>query len=226
MEEEKYNQNPFYDSFSDLSVLNCDEDGYFYEWYLLCGSGRIKELSRQLRTFFNYKEHIIRIRFSKDSQKQHIHPKESIESLKDSFYSYSSSIVELLKKLEYDGESISEKLSILLEKVRNSKNKYEIKIFKEIKELSSKSWRIIHVFSEKEIYHQIDLIRMVIKVAQILSSIEIVFSSELSKFFIELKKIYDDLGEEFSKINKKDKRICYKKLDEKEQERIYNEKIV
>jgi hypothetical protein len=179
-----------------------------------------------LRTFFNYKEHIIRIRFSKDSQKQRIHPKESIESLKDSFYSYSSSIVELLKKLEYVGESISEKLSILLEKVRNSKNKYEIKIFKEIKELSSNIWRIIHVFSEKEIYHQIDLIRTVIKVAQILSSIEIVFSSELSKFFIELKKIYYDLGEEISKIHNKDKRICYKKLEEKQQVRIYNEKIV
>lgn len=44
------------DDFHDLPYLEYDEVNIYHEWYLLEGEQRISELSRQLRTFFNYKQ--------------------------------------------------------------------------------------------------------------------------------------------------------------------------
>lgn len=43
------------DDFYDEPYLEYDEENIFHEWYLIEGEERISELSRQLRTFFNYK---------------------------------------------------------------------------------------------------------------------------------------------------------------------------
>ena len=43
--------------------IGSEYDDIFNDWYEIEGARKIKELSRQLRTFFNYKAEVIRYRF-------------------------------------------------------------------------------------------------------------------------------------------------------------------
>ncbi len=61
------------DLFNTPSLLEYEEDSESLEWYSIEGSERIYELSRQLRTFLNYKSVVIRFRFS-GSQKEENNP--------------------------------------------------------------------------------------------------------------------------------------------------------
>jgi len=47
----------------DDSDFGTEYDEIFNDWYEIEGARKIKELSRQLRTFFNYKTEVIRYRF-------------------------------------------------------------------------------------------------------------------------------------------------------------------
>ena len=49
--------------FIEENYLESDYENLFNNWYEIEGVRKIKELSRQLRTFFNYKSEIIRYRF-------------------------------------------------------------------------------------------------------------------------------------------------------------------
>jgi hypothetical protein len=67
-------------------------DEIFNDWYEIEGVQKIKELSRQLRTFFNYKAEIIRYRFRSspnlaDGKKntQSFSKKQEVESLTSDF---------------------------------------------------------------------------------------------------------------------------------------------
>ena len=70
--------NGFYGSLSDPSLLEEEEDSEFLEWIEMEGSERIDELSRQLNTFFNYKNSIIRLRFSGSREDDNISKKVDI----------------------------------------------------------------------------------------------------------------------------------------------------
>jgi len=54
----------FDNDFGDSPYLDYEEDYVFLEWYSIEGEEQIKELSRQLRTFLNYKKSIILLRYS------------------------------------------------------------------------------------------------------------------------------------------------------------------
>jgi len=47
----------------DDPYIESEYDEIFNEWYEIEGIRKIRELSRQLRTFFNYKAEVIRYRF-------------------------------------------------------------------------------------------------------------------------------------------------------------------
>ena len=64
----KNNGNIIQNSFNTMSLLELEDDSEFIEWCFLEGSERISELSRQLRTFLNYKNEIIRFRYSKSRE--------------------------------------------------------------------------------------------------------------------------------------------------------------
>jgi len=55
----------FYDPLNESSLLDIEDDSIFLEWALMEGSERINELSRQFRTFLNYKFALILQRYSK-----------------------------------------------------------------------------------------------------------------------------------------------------------------
>ncbi|MHA1457712.1 MAG: hypothetical protein ACTSR5_17360, partial [Promethearchaeota archaeon] len=84
--------------------IESEYDDIFNDWYEIEGTRKIKELSRQLRTFFNYKTEVIRYRFrstpnlaENDTNTKYYSRKQEIESLTREF-------IILLKKLKKNGQ--------------------------------------------------------------------------------------------------------------------------
>ena len=98
------------------SDFRSEYDDFFNDIYEIEGVRKIKELSRQLRTFFRYKTEVIRYRFrsipnfaEKDANTKYYSQKQEIESLTREFIS-------LLKKLRKMDKNLSKgfKLSFLI----------------------------------------------------------------------------------------------------------------
>ena len=87
-------------------IEDSEYDGIFNDWYEIEGVRKIKELSRQLRTFFNYKTELIRYRFrstpnlaENDTNTKYYSRKQEIESLTREF-------IIVLKKLKKNGQTL------------------------------------------------------------------------------------------------------------------------
>ena len=123
------------DLFNTPSLLEYEEDSESLEWYSIEGSERIYELSRQLRTFLNYKSAVIRFRFS-GSQKEENNPnKDPIIKYEDALFSLYLRYATLLKRIGVEKGTIAEKIRILIEKVKTQPNDLDINFLKEIKHL-------------------------------------------------------------------------------------------
>ncbi len=97
----------------DDSDFGTEYDEIFNDWYEIEGARKIKELSRQLRTFFNYKTEVIRYRFRSNlisldnkSTTKFLTRKQKVESLSHEF-------ITLLKKIKKQGHSLEEGIQSL-----------------------------------------------------------------------------------------------------------------
>ncbi len=196
----KYNNNfvSLHDIFDDPSLLDYEEDSEFLEWYSIEGSERISELSRQLRTFFNYKSVIIRFRYSRTWEGDNTPKKDLIMKWEGELFSLSSRHAMLLKSIGVEDRAVAEKILILMERVKVQSNNFEINLLKEIKQLGGEIWKILHILSELEIHRHPKLLQVAIKIACILCSAESAFFWPFSRFYEELKLNYLQLEEELS----------------------------
>jgi len=198
MEENGNNIVGFQYSSNKPYFLDYDTDSKFLEWYTLEGSERINELSRQLRTFLNYKSSIICLRFSGSQNRNQIIKKDNIFKQESELFSLSSRFTSLLKTIGVEKGAISEKIRIIIDKVKTQPNNPEIKLLKEIKMLNSKIWKTLHILSEEELQNYYQSLNISIKLAHILCSIEAVFFPIYSDFYSELKLNYLHLEKELS----------------------------
>ncbi len=193
-------QEVFIDSYNTTSYLEHDVDSDFLEWYIVEGSNRINELSRQLRSFLNYKSNITLLRFSIFKMDYRTLKKDSIskrvEDLISLFTRYSKTLVMI--GIEY--ESIAEKTRNLLQKIKIQPNNHEISLMKEIKHLESEIWKNLHILSESELNYHPQELHTAIKLACILSSVEGVFYPLFSDFYTELKLDYLKLEKEITEL--------------------------
>ena len=182
----------------DPSILDYEEDKDFFDLFSNEGAERINELSRQLRSFFNYKTAVIQLRYSNPQKIKTLHHKKTILELKGKLASLFSQYATKLRLLGLKEELLAEKLLSLLEKVKVQPNSSEIHILKEIKSLASEIWNIIHILSEYEIYYHPQLLNVVIQIINLLCSAQEVYSSLFSEFYKELKQNYIQLGDEIT----------------------------
>jgi len=187
-----------YDIFDNPSFLDYEENSEFLEWYSTEGSKRISELTRQLRSFLNYKSAVIRLRFSKTQESNIILKKDPKIKWETEFFSLSSQYANLLKMIGLEERTVKEKILILMERVKTQPNNLEIDLLKEINLLGSKIWKIHHILSELEIHNYTRFFLMVIKIASILCSVENAFFWPFSSFYEELKTNYLQLEKEIS----------------------------
>ncbi len=199
MQRDEDNFDSPVDIFEDLSFLNYEEDSEFLEWYSIEGSNKISELSRQLRSYFNYKSAVIRYRFS-DNQFDSIIIKDPIKKKESELLSLSSLYIKLLKKIGLNDKSVKEKILILIERVKTQPYDFEKSLLREIKQLGSKIWKYLHIISDLEIHNRPQLLQLAIKIAHILCEAEDAFYWPFSCFFNELKTNYQQLEKESSEF--------------------------
>lgn len=209
-----------HDIFSNNSLLDYEEDSKFVEWYLIEGSMRINELSRQLRSFLNYKSAIIRFRYSNSSEVDNVLKKEPIIKLESELSSLFHRYANLLKMIGVEDGIITEKMLILIEKVKGQPYDFEINLLKEIKHLGVEIWKKLHILSEFELHSHPQLLNVVIKIAGILCSAEGAFFSLFSDFFGELKQSYLQLEVELSGLLHLNEEVQFKEKKKKRRVRI------
>lgn len=189
-----------YDISDNISLLETEATSEFLDWYSLEGSDRIFELSRQLRSFLNYKCEIIRIRFSKSNRSEPITMQNPIKIRERDLALLFSQYSALLGKIGIVDGKIAEKIIELIQKVKNKSLEIDKKYFKEIKTLSKKIWNVLHSLSELELHRHPRLLNVIIQIASLLCSSESVYFSPFSDFYRELKLNYLQLEGEISNL--------------------------
>ena len=187
------------DIFEDLSFLNNETDSEFLEWYSIEGSNKINELSRQLRSYFNYKSAVIRYRFS-DNKREGDIIKDPIKNRETELLSLFSLYIELLKKIGLIDRSVKDKILILIERVKAQPYDFEKDLLREIKQLGDQIWKYLHIISDLEIHNHPQLLQLAIKMANILCAAEDAFFWPFSRFYNELKSNYQQLEKELSEF--------------------------
>ncbi len=190
--------NGFYGSLSDPSLLEEEEDSEFLEWIEMEGSERIDELSRQLNTFFNYKNSIIRLRFSGSREDDNISKKVDIVIRVKKLYDLFSQYESLLEMIGAGEEPLVERIKHLMVKIIANPNTLEANLLKKIKKLGDELWIRLHKLSTLEFHHQPSILYKAVSIAEVLSNVQGAFFYPFTSFYGELKENYARLDEELS----------------------------
>ena len=187
--------------------LDYEEDNEFLEWYSIEGKNQIFELSRQLRTFLNYKKSILYLRFSR-TQIAYINPKETkVRQYERALNESSSQLVSLLKNPPLLKGNLSDKINnLILKTLENSQSKESKKLL-EISKLITKIWELLHVLSELEVQHYPRLFNRILIIASIACEIKHLIFPLFSEYFLELKEHYRILEKEISVMKVAQKKV-------------------
>lgn len=127
-------ENPYFDK--ELEEV--------FQGYEIEGIRKIKQLSRQLRTFFNYKMELARFRFRSDQKFSENHSKSKFFSQKQKIELLSYDLINGLKNLNILTQTIEEGIHNLL--FNNDKLRYY-----KLSEITENIIMLIHYFSEENI---------------------------------------------------------------------------
>ena len=174
---------------SEESYIELEYEEIFSDWYEIEGARKIKELSRQLRTFFNYKAEVIRYRFrsspiftENDTNTLFYSQKQEIESVTGEFMT-------LLRKIKKNGLSIEQGIqSLLFDNCKTSLYK--------LSEITEKLSMLIHYFSEVSLHIHPRLLKFIVVLAQNIILVKRCLKAQFSEFFEELELNYNGLERE------------------------------
>jgi hypothetical protein len=165
----------------------------FNDWYEIEGARKIKELSRQLRTFFNYKTELIRYRFrstpnlaENETNTKYYSRKQEIESLTREF-------IILLKKLKKNGQTLEQGIhSLFFDNSKTPLNK--------LSEITKKLSTLLHYFSEESLHTHPKFLKFSVTLAQSICLVKKCLNAQFSEFFEELKINYNNLEVELEDL--------------------------
>ena len=166
-----------------------DYDDLFFEWYEIDGISKIKELSRQLRTFFNYKTEVIRLRFQTNFKPNESNPNTQFYSQKQKIELLTKDFVNLLKTIKEGDGSLEQAIQSLF----FESNKKRL-IF--LSELTEKLSILIHQFSEASIHKYPKFLKFILVLAKNLSFVKKCLNIKFSEFYEELETNYCVLEKE------------------------------
>jgi hypothetical protein len=212
-------EDSIFDNHEDY-ITFFEESGndYFFDWYSLEGSESLIELSRQFRTFFNYKYLIIRSKFSKINKPTKIANDDKIISCKNNIFNLSSQLINLLNEIGVENGNIIDKIQILQQNIGIIPVEHDILLLKKIKILGEEIWENLHIISELELFYHPKLLKIAMSIANIVSSVKGAYNLILFDFFIELRRNYLQLEKEIEIPNSYS--IDSEKYNEKREMRI------
>ena len=175
------------------SYIGSEYDDIFKDWYEIEGARKIKELSRQLRTFFNYKTEVIRYRFQSspnlaenETNTKYYSRKQEIESLTHIF-------IIMLKKLKKNGQTLEQGIqSLFFDNNKTPLNK--------ISEITKKLSTLLHYFSEESLHNHPKFLKFNVILAQSICLVKKCVFAQFSEFFEELEINYNNLEVELEDL--------------------------
>ena len=175
------------------SDFRSEYDDIFNDLYEIEGARKIKELSRQLRTFFNYKTEVIRYRFrstpnlaENDTNTKYYSRKQEIESLTREF-------IILLKKLKKNGQTLEQGIqSLFFDNNKTPLNK--------LSEITEKLFTLLHYFSEESLHNHPKFLKFNVMLAQSICLVKKCVFAQFSEFFEELEINYNNLEVELEDL--------------------------
>ena len=173
--------------------IGSDYDDIFNDWYEIDGARKIIELSRQLRTFFNYKAEVIRYRFrpspslaEKDINTTSYTQKQEIESLTREFMT-------LLRKIKKNGLSLEQGIQALFfDNCKTPLNK--------LSEITEKLSMLLHYFSEVSLHDHPRFLKFIVVLAQTIFLVKKCLNAQFSEFYGELEINYNGLEGELETL--------------------------
>jgi len=184
------------------SDFSSEYDEIFNDWYEIEGIRKIKELSRQLRTFFNYKTQVIGYRFQSNSisyetTTKFLTQKQKVESLAYEF-------ITLLKKVKKLGQTLEEGIRSLY--YENDKSQ-----IKRLSAINEKLSILIHIFSEESIHDHPRFLKFIIVLGKNICLVKKCLNAQFSEFYKELEINFHGLEVELESLLEKTPRLKTKK---------------
>ena len=173
--------------------IGSEYDDFFNIWYEIEGTNKIKELSRQLRTFFNYKAEVIRYRFRPSPNHAENDTNTKFFSRKQEIESQTREFIILLKKIKKNGQTLEQGIQSLFF------NNYKTPLNK-ISEISEKLSILLHYFSEESIHDHPKLLKFNVILAQNICLVKKCLYAQFSEFFEELEIYYKNLEGELEDL--------------------------
>lgn len=173
--------------------IGSEYDDLFDDWYEIEGARKIKELSRQLRTFFNYKTEVIRYRFrsgpdlaEKDASTKYYSRKQEMESLTSEF-------IILLKNFKKNGQTLEQGIQSLFF------NNNKAPLYK-LSEIAEKLSTLLHYFSEESLHTHPKFLKFIVILAQNICLVKKCVFAQFNEFFEELEINYNNLEGELEDL--------------------------
>lgn len=172
-------------------------DALFNDIYEIEGVRKIKELSRQLRTFFNYKAEVIQFRFQSNVPSNHVPNKSYTSSTfytqKQKIESLSHELISLLKNIKRDDSTLEQEIYYLhFDKNSTRLNK--------LSNVTEKIFRLIHYFSEGSIHNHPKFLKFIFTLAKNIIFVKKCLNAEFYTFYDELEINYGNLEKELGDL--------------------------
>ena len=174
--------------------IEYDSDEIPYSLYEIHGVNKIRELSRQLRTFLNYKTAMIQYRFRPKTATYPDRVDEKYKETERSLKQLASKFIKLLANIRGNGFSYEIELERLVfnlayDKIRKS-------LLTELKDVTQKLFTTIHALSEQEIHLHPKFLKFIANLTQEACTVFKILNNWASGFYEELRVNYVQLHDE------------------------------
>ena len=165
----------------------------FNDWYEVEGARKIKELSHQLRTFFNYKTEVLRYRFRSIPNLTENYTNPKFLSQKQEIESLTHEFISKLKKLKKNTQTLEQGIRSLF--FGNCKTP-----LKGLSEITEKLSILLHYFSEENIHDRPIFLKFNVILAQNICLVKKCLYTQFREFFEELEINYNNLERELQDL--------------------------
>jgi len=173
--------------------IESEYDDLFNDWYEIEGVRKIKELSRQLRTFFNYKTEVIRYRFRSSPIIVENYTNTKFFSQKQKIESITYEYITMLKKLKKNTQTLEQGIRSLF----FGNNKIQLK---NLSEITEKLFMLLHYFSEESLHDHPKFLKFNVILAKNICLVKKCLYAQNSEFFEELEINYNILEGELEDL--------------------------
>jgi len=182
----------------DSSYIEYDSDDIPYSLYEIHGLNKIRELSRQLRTFINYKTATMQYRFRPKIITCLGGVDKKYNETKRNLKQNASKFIKLLVKIRGNRISYKAELIRLVERVNLAQDKISHDLLTDLRNITQKLFITIHELSEQEIHLHPKFLKFTVNLTQEACTVFKILNYWASGFYEELRVNYHQLHDELA----------------------------